>query len=321
MLNVFFTIDVEVWCDGWQDIDRKFPDAFGRYIHGPGGEYGLPFQLRVLSDHGLKGVCFVEPLFAGRFGQEPLSEIVSLVEDSGHEAQLHLHTEWVDEAREPMLPAQKGKRQFLRQFDATEQSRLLSIGIEWLQRAGAPRPLAFRAGSFALNRDTLTALERNQIYIDSSYNATMMGTTSGVCEGALLDQPCQIGNVLELPMTIYDDGRGLRHVQLTACSWSELEHLLWQALKQGHQSFVILSHSSELLTPGARAVDRNVVRRLRRLCSFLERHSDSFRVHGFRDGGLTTRITSPGPRLKSPIWRTGLRMAEQVWRRRNSWGH
>lgn len=49
MLNVFFTIDVEVLCDGWQDIDREFPDAFGCYIHGPGAEYGLPFQLRVLS--------------------------------------------------------------------------------------------------------------------------------------------------------------------------------------------------------------------------------------------------------------------------------
>ena len=122
-------------------------------------------------------------------------------------------------------------------------------------------------------------------------------------------------------MTVYVDGRGLRHTQLTACSWGELEHLLWQALKLGHQSFVILSHSSELLTPGAQAVDRHVVKRLRRLCLFLERHSDNFRVHGFRNGGLSTWITSPGPRLQSPIWRTGLRMAEQVWRRRNAWGH
>ena len=61
MLDVLITVDVEIWCDGWQDIDARFPDAFRRYIHGPtaGGDYGLPYQLKVLSDHGLKGVFFV----------------------------------------------------------------------------------------------------------------------------------------------------------------------------------------------------------------------------------------------------------------------
>lgn len=321
MLNVYFTIDVEVWCDGWQDIDRKFPDSFGRYIYGPEGEYGLPFQLRVLSDHGLKGVCFVEPLFAGRFGQEPLSEIVGLIEDAGHESQLHMHTEWVDEARPPLLPRSTGKRRYLRDFNVTEQSRLLSLGINWLERAGALRPMAFRAGSFGFNQDTLAALAENKIYIDSSYNATMMGPTSGVRDGELLEQPCQIGEVLELPMTIYDDGRRLRHVQLTACSWSEIEHLLWQALEYGHQSFVILSHGSELLTPGARAVDHIAVTRFRRLCEFLEVNSSRFRVGGFRGEDLPAEPPLPTHRLGSPLWRTGLRMAEQVWRRRYSWGH
>jgi len=37
MLNVYFTIDVEVWCDSWLDIDRKFPDAF---LEGSDGTIG-----------------------------------------------------------------------------------------------------------------------------------------------------------------------------------------------------------------------------------------------------------------------------------------
>ena len=47
MLDVFITVDVEVWCDGWNDLDTKFPNAFKRYIYGPtsGGNYGLPYQL------------------------------------------------------------------------------------------------------------------------------------------------------------------------------------------------------------------------------------------------------------------------------------
>ena len=35
MLDVFITVDVEIWCNGWKDIDSRFPDAYRRYIHGP----------------------------------------------------------------------------------------------------------------------------------------------------------------------------------------------------------------------------------------------------------------------------------------------
>ena len=100
MLDVFLTVDVEVWCDGWDNIDAKFPDAFKRYIYGPTsrGDYGLPYQLRQLQEHGLTAVFFVEPLFATRFGSAPLAEILGLVREPGHEVQLHLHTEWVDES-------------------------------------------------------------------------------------------------------------------------------------------------------------------------------------------------------------------------------
>lgn len=95
MTQVFFSVDVEVWCGGWGHLDSRFPSAFRQYVYGPTarGDFGLPFQLRLLSDHGLKGVFFVEPLFAGRFGEDPLREIVELIRASGHEVQLHLHTE------------------------------------------------------------------------------------------------------------------------------------------------------------------------------------------------------------------------------------
>jgi len=316
VLDVYFTIDVEVWCDGWHDIDARFASAFARYIHGPGGEHGLPYQLRVLNEHGLSAVCFVEPLFATRFGAAPLAEIVGLIERSGHETQLHMHTEWVDEAREPLLPGIRGKRQHLRQFDREEQTRLIAIGIDLLMRAGAARPAAFRAGSFAFNGDSLPALAANGVDIDASYNASMMGPDSGVCPGELLLEPRMLGGVLEVPMTVYRDGSGrLRHTQLTACSFGELSALLWQALEAGTPAFVILSHNFELLTPGQKRVDPVVLERFRRLCGFLDRHRDVFRVRGFRDGPPPA-LRQDARLLRSPPWRTGLRMMEQLGRRR-----
>ena len=63
-MDVFFTVDVEIWCDGWKDLDARFPAAFQAYVHGPqaDGEGGLAYQARALHDANLLGVFFVEPL-------------------------------------------------------------------------------------------------------------------------------------------------------------------------------------------------------------------------------------------------------------------
>jgi peptidoglycan/xylan/chitin deacetylase (PgdA/CDA1 family) len=317
MLDVLITVDVEIWCDGWQDIDARFPDAFRRYIHGPtaGGDYGLPYQLKVLSDHGLKGVFFVEPLFAARFGLQPLTEIAGMIEAAGHEVQLHLHTEWVDEAREPLLPSVAGKRQHLRYFSPDEQAILIRKGKAMLEQAGATNVNAFRAGSFGFNRDTLHALAANGLPFDSSYNATLMGPDSGVMPGILMTDPANCDGVTEYPMTVYRDGRGLRHAQLTSCSSAELEGLLWQALEQGRQAFVLLSHGFELLNTAKTRSDPVVVQRFQRLCQFLQQHRDSFRTAGFAGRDQAAAGIQHGP-LTSPFHRTGMRMVEQAYRRR-----
>ena len=317
MLNVFLTVDVEIWCDGWADIDRKFPKAFRSYIYGPtpAGEYGLRYQAGVLRDHGLNGVFFVEPLFACRFGNAPLSEIVGVLRDAGQEIQLHLHTEWVDEALTPLLPGIVSKRQFLRNFNRDEQTQLIAEGVRRLGAAGAPPVNCFRAGSFGFNTDTLAALGANGIHLDSSYNATIFGLDSGLAPGTVLTDVYCEGGLTEFPMTVFDPGFGrLRHAQLGACSWAELEGLLWRALKTGQQSFVLLSHNYELLTPSKTRPDPVVVRRFQRLCAFLDRHRDKFRTRGFHGiDGITPR--SQQQPLHSSAWASMTRTVEQVYRR------
>lgn len=318
MLNVFFTVDVEIWCNGWLNIDEKFTTAFRKYIYGPTskGNFGLPYQLEVLNDHGLTGVFFVEALFSKRFGSQPLAEIVGLLRESGQEVQLHLHTEWVDESKEPILDGSRAKRQHLRYFSLKEQTTLIAMGIRLLKEAGSFDINTFRAGSFAFNADTLSALAAIGIPFDSSYNASMFGPDSGVMSGVTLVEPIECEGVSEYPMTVFSDGSGsLRHAQLTACSYSELEGLLWQALETGRSSFVVLSHNFELMNQTLERPDVVVVKRFQKLCSFLEQNRDSFCVRGFQ--GLEPRViqVQPAP-LASPIWKTGVRMIEQVYRRK-----
>ncbi len=316
-LDVYFTVDVEVWCDGWADIDSRFAACFRRYVYGPTpqGDYGLPYTLRVLNDSGLTGTFFVEPLFAARFGPDPLAEIVGLLKDAGQDIQLHLHTEWVDEARTPLLPQSDRKRQYLRMFSLDEQRTLLDCGRRLLVEAGVARIDAFRAGSFGFNDDTITALAHTDIPVDASYNATMFGPSSGVAMDGLLTDVAQLGNVTELPMTVFDDGWGrLRHVQLTACSWGEIEALLWQALRTGQRAFVILSHNFELLDTRATRPDGVVVDRFRSLCRFLRRHDGLFRLRHMGEAVPAAAQPQPAP-LRSSRWRTAARLAEQAWRR------
>lgn len=318
MIDVFLTVDVEVWCNGWDDIDTKFPSAFQRYIYGPTsrGDYGLPYQLHQLQEHGLTGVFFVEPLFSTRFGLEPLSEILGLVRERGHEIQLHLHTEWVNESKEPLLDSINGKKQFLHYFSLEEQTVLIRTGAELIESAGGPSVNAFRAGSFGFNTETLRALATNGIAFDSSYNASMFGLESGVSPEIPLVEPAQCEGIHEYPMTVFQGGPGpLRHAQVTACSYREMEGLLWQALESGRKAFVILSHNFEMLNSAMNRPDDIVVARFRKLCAFLDRHRDCFRVRGFRDLTPVSVLSQPAP-LTSPVWKTGLRMLEQGMRQR-----
>jgi hypothetical protein len=318
MLNVFFTVDVEIWCGGWDALDRKFPEAFRRYVYGPtpAGQYALPYLLGLLEAYGLTGVFFVEPLFAGRFGAAPLAEIVGLIRDKGQEVQLHLHTEWADEAKEPLLPHVREKRQHLRCFTRAEQHVLLQAGRSLLEQAGAPTPNAFRAGSFGFNLDTLAALHDTGIGFDSSYNATLLGADSGLMPGTVVCEPVCHHEVYEYPMTVYFDRPGhLRHAQVGACSSRELEGLLWQALERGRQAFVILSHNFESLNGSKDGPDPVVAARHRALCRFLDRNRDCFRTCGFHGLPPTAAARQPVP-LRSPVWKTGLRVLEQTYRRR-----
>jgi len=316
VLDVFFTVDVEVWCGGWNDIDTKFPEAFQRYIYGPQGNFGLPYTLKLLEDHGLRGVFFVESLFASRFGLQPLAEIVGLVQERGHEVQLHVHPEWVDESRTPILKSVNGKKQLLRSFSFQEQTLMIAEGLTLLKQAGSNAVNAFRAGNFGFNKETLQALAANAIAFDSSYNASHLGLDSGIMPGTVVVEPIQYEDIFEYPVTVFDDGTPLpRPTQLTACSYQELETLLWQALEQKRKSFVIVSHNFELLNQARNRPDYTVIKRFQKLCRLFDQHRDCFRVRGFQGlEGVTVPLQPP--LLTTSLWKTGARMVEQALRRR-----
>lgn len=315
MMRVYLSFDVEVWCDGWSNLDSKFPASFDRYVYGRSakGDYALPKTLEILQNHGLRGVFFVEPLFAARFGEHYLAEIVDLIRNAQQDVQLHLHPEWADEIRPLPIPGATRKRQHLCYYDLSEQTVLIALGKHLLQAAGGAKPTTFRAGSYAANADTFRALRANGIALDSSLNSCFEISGHDIARDVQSNAPLWQDGVQSYPISVYRDGLGrARPAQVNAAGFDELRATLLQAERQGQTDFVIVSHNFELLKPGSNEPDPVVVRRFRKLCAFLARHADRFEVSTF---AATQPPTTPQPWPRAPLASTLTRHIEQLWRR------
>lgn len=316
-LNVFITVDTEIWPDGMESDGAPFRRALERDILGqtPRGHYGVPFQLDLLRQHDLRAVFLVEALFATATGLAPLGEITHQITEAGQEVQLHLHPEWVPSIREHVRV--RGTGDNIGDFSEDEQVVLLEAARANLQAVGVQRVRAFRAGNYGADNRTLAALGRVGIEYDTSYNRPYLNSACGMRFDDVLLHPRWIGQVLEMPITHFQDYPGhFRHAQLCACSFAEMTSMMTQAWERDWFAFVIVSHSFELLNERRSGPDRIVVRRFEQLCRFLADQRDRFRTCGFNEidpGSVPTGLD--GAPLKSGTLRTIGRIGQQLMRR------
>lgn len=317
-MRVHITFDIEVWCPGWNALDATFPAAFERYVWGRSarGDYALPRNLDILQRHGLVGVFFVEPLFSLRFGSQYLQTITSMIQEAGQDVQLHLHPEWVDEIRPAIIPDSARKRQHLTDYTAAEQASLLACGKRLVEAATGRPVTAFRAGGYAVNRDSYRGLAASGLHIDSSLNATYDRSAGSLGEAGQLHQRQRIDGVDVHPVTVFRDGLGRpRHCQVGACSFAELRDVLDRAHDQGHDEVVLVSHNFELLKPGSVEPDLIVDRRFDAVCAYLARHPQRFQVGPFPPSGDSLAASAPVQPLQAGLRATAHRYIEQARRR------
>jgi hypothetical protein len=317
-MRVYLSFDVEVWCNDWSQLDERFPSAFQRYVFGRSshGDYALPKTLEILNRFGLIGVFFVEPLFAARFGIEHLATITSLIHSAGQDVQLHLHTEWVDELPAPPIADHSRKRQHLHFHTAEEQRTLVGFALGLMDQAGVSRPQAFRAGSFACNRDTFRALRDNGIQIDSSLNACTDISGADLRPLGLHEKPGWIEDVYSVPVAVYDDGFGKpRSAQVNGSSFGELRQALESASACGCTDFVIVSHNFEMLKPGLSVPDPLVVKRFESLCRYLDDNRQRYEVGVYQAPDVRAAVAPSAARPHVRPLATLGRYAEQLRRR------
>jgi len=316
-MRLILSFDIEVWCNGWTRLDDEFPRAFERYVYGHSRTDGgaLPTILEVLRRHDVRAVFFVESLFAARFGVAYLREIVDLIASAGHQIELHLHSEWADEASPRLLPHIAGKRQHLQQLAFDDQLSLLRSGLALLAEAGASGVTGFRAGSFGANADTLRAVAAAGLAVDCSVNAAAAISVPDLRGSVDLHQPSRIGDVLELPLTVFNDGFGrVRPAQIGSCSFAELRGVIEHAVEHGWPAVTLLSHNFEMLRADSARIDPIVLARFERLCAFVASRDDITTP----PGNLFDGVEPPRRRLSpahAGFASTARRYGEQLARR------
>ena len=305
--RILLTIDTElVWRHhaaglGWEENFSRSYQAAG---------VGVPYQLRVLKEHGLKACFFVDPMPALAFGLDPVRRMVEPILAAGQEVQLHLHPFWAD-----LDQAERQGRPFeLTGYRFDEQLDLLRRARDLLVAAGAPQPIAFRAGSYAANADTLRALAALGLRYDSSHNGTHHPWPSALPLPPTLVSPTPTPEgVTEVPVGQLAEGDGkLRHLQICAVSFRELRSALLEAQRREHPLVTIVSHSFELASRDGLRPNDVLRRRFDRLCRFLAQHRAHLPTSWFSDLGEVPLSCAAEP----PVGRSRLRLgrvASQVW--------
>jgi hypothetical protein len=310
MTAVYITIDTEYSA---MFALRGRAEAFARSIRceAAGGDVGVEYQMNVFDRHGIKAVFFVDPMPSLLWGVEAIADVVGPIIARGHDVQLHLHTEWLALA-DNGNPLGERIGNSIADFHFEDQCRLIDLARTTLMAAGAPAPVAFRAGNYGASDETLRALAAAGLRYDTSH---CPGIAESLCEISLGSgdrRPVLHEGMVEVPIgCIAASGGGLRHAQITALSSDELLAAIRHARDEQVATFTIVSHSFELLSRDRTRTNRILRRRFERFCAGLAQLAGA-KAATYADAPPMIAPTSTAPVLPHRIFRTGRRNAEQA---------
>ena len=316
---VFVTVDTEVSMGGaWARADAEPLDVQTCiWCRRPdGGEHGIRAIMDVLEAHGLAGVFFVDAatheLADGSRFRDACQEIVG----RGHDVQLHLHPAARAYARLRRGGSVAGRpaatADLLHAYDQQAQLALVREGCDILAGICGRRPVAFRAGNYAVSRASLAALGQAGMLLDFSYNLSCPPGQCRLAEAAVINAPRRFGAITEIPVTQLIGNRlpwrGYRPFEINALGGRELCWALGRIRAGRQRAASIVCHSFSMLKHrknrwSQARPDLTVAGRFLRLAKFL-----SERRGEFKTATVTECIAIPG-------WLEWVAHGPEVWPR------
>lgn len=217
------------------------PPPFESNIYAPlpEAELGVHKIMEICDRHGVKGTFFVDVYMHYHYGEKDVKELCQFIDQRGHDVQLHAHTAW--------LP--NSKADDLCTFPLERQVEILAEGRELIHKWTGKAPVAFRAGSYAANLDTIRALERNGFVTDSSYFPFHRNCKlSKQLHNRYANKPFRIGGILEIPVTTYwlintSFFRKISKLDVNSSSLAELMDIIPKLMESRVGPVVLFLHS------------------------------------------------------------------------------
>jgi peptidoglycan/xylan/chitin deacetylase (PgdA/CDA1 family) len=218
---------------------RLLPFGTHLYAELPEGTFGVQKIMELCDKHGAKATFFVDVYMHHKYGEAPVAELCQRIDQSGHDVQLHAHPSWL-----PDKPSE-----LICDFPLNRQIEILAEGKDLIEKWIGKAPVAFRAGAYGANLDTIRALKINGFRVDSSYFPLNRNCElSRQLDKGCLNRSFYIEDVLEIPITTYWLWNSLSthknsKVDVNACSWAELRNVVPQLTSSSVDYIVLFLHS------------------------------------------------------------------------------
>lgn len=226
-VKVFITIDTE---DKYFDIPR--------FITGEGieGNPGVGMIMDILDKHKCKGNFFLNVYEHINYKEGVLKNIAKEIYKRGHEVELHTHANENSDIF---------KRNIFK-YSLEDQIKILDYGKNLIYDWVGINPVAHRGGSYCCDDNTLKALYRVGIPIDSSF---WLDTPNNLfTEKFTSNRVASYNNIIEVPITYVDyvKSNGVHGASKLDIDWldeNELIEVIEQAKKNNLKSLTLFLHS------------------------------------------------------------------------------
>lgn len=230
MKKVLITIDTE----GHIGNDPVKHLIWGLTDHG--NEYGINHIMDICDQFNAKVLFFVDIAEAWDYGKDKISEVIKHIRKRGHDVGVHIH---------PDHMANKSKK-FLWEYNKVEQYEIIKKCTVLFKEVTGESPVAFRAGKYGANMDTLDIL--NELGYRYDFSQFYSQKWCKLDPKIALVSPQRYINLIEMPVTIFKSfqvGSMKRYDKVDAImNSSEYKHIMNNISRADNYKIISLFYHS-----------------------------------------------------------------------------
>lgn len=153
--------------------------------------YGVPKILEVFEKYNVAGTFFVDFAEIGH-GIERLKYLSKMISNNNSDVQLHIHPQFIADP----------DRYLLNQYKRSEQKQIFQKCIDIFEKCTGNSPLAFRAGGYGADENTISLLKEFKIKVDSSF---FIDHKWCKLEKYPVNNIYSDGELFEIPVTVFNN--------------------------------------------------------------------------------------------------------------------